>query len=97
MNINQAKKKWENTWWQIRPEQDKLRDAGVYHITGVWKPAQADMKGTWLIGFEVWRDQTLYVRGLGPYEYQDDTKNFFDIWAGSPVPITYEMALVHIL
>jgi hypothetical protein len=78
----------------MRPEQDGLRDAGVYHITDVYKPAQEDMKGTWLIEFEVYRDQTIYVRGLGPYEYQDDTKNFF---SDGPVPITYEMALVYIL
>ncbi len=94
MNLDQAKEKWIGTWWRIRPEQDKFRDAGVYYITGVHNAHQDDMKGTWLIEFEVYRDQTVYVRGLGPYEYQDDTKNFF---GDGPVPITYEMALVHIL
>jgi len=94
MNLSQAKEKWKDTWWQMRPEQDRRRDAGVYHITGVWKPAIGDLKETWLIEFKVWRDQTVYARGLGPYEYKDDTKNFFD---DGPVPISYEEALIHIL
>jgi len=92
MNLNQAKKKWEDTWWLIPPKQNQFRDAGVYHITLVAKGVLGDAKGAWMIEYTVYPDRQHHPEHS--YEYQDDTKNFFN---DKPEPLTYEQALVQIM
>ena len=94
MNLNQAKKKYINTWWLIPPASDKYRDAGVYHITAVHNEyANSVDEETFLIELTAYPDRNDYNEKDG-FEYQDDTVNFF---GDKPEPLTYEQALIHMM
>ena len=100
MNLNQAKKKYINTWWLIpnTPEYNKYRDAGVYHITAVHNEYANNVdEETFLIELIAYPDRNDYKVAPdeeGGFGYQDDTLNFF---GDNPEPLTYEQALMHIM